>query len=57
MSKITIKDSATYRVELTKSVQVGRAIIHPGPNVRMSGKRLKVLQKDDAAAVKTFAEA
>jgi len=42
---------------LTKSVQVGRAIIHPGPNVRMSGKRLKVLQKDDAAAVKAFAEA
>lgn len=57
MSKTTIKDDATYRVELTKSVPVGRAIVHPGPNVRMSGKRLKALQKDDAGAIKTFEEA
>ena len=56
MSKTTIKDDATYRVELTKSVQVGRAIVHPGPSVRMSGKRLKALQKDDAGATKTFEE-
>lgn len=51
---ITIKDDATYKVALTKSIRVGRSVVNPGRNTRLRGDLLKKLQADDPSAVASF---
>lgn len=55
MTKTKINDGAIYRVTLAKSIRVGRATVHPGPNVRLRGDILKAVMSDDAKAVTDYA--
>ena len=52
-----IKDGATYRVVLAKSIRVGRRIVHPGPNLKLSGAALKAAKAADVAAVASYEQA
>ena len=49
-----INSATVYRVDLTHSIQVGRAAVHPGPNVKLRGDVLQKLIENDAAAVAGF---
>jgi hypothetical protein len=49
-----IKQGATYRVDLTKAIAVGRAFVRPGPRVLLSGDALAKLKADDPAAVESY---
>lgn len=50
----TIDPAATYRISLTKVVQVhgGRTILHPRQaDIKVSGKTLQAIQDQDPTAV------
>ena len=49
-----IENAKTYKVDLAKSVRIGRLIVNPGPNTRLSGEALKVLVDQDKDAVKNY---
>lgn len=49
-----IENGKTYKVELAKSVRIGRLIVSPGPNTRLSGEALKALVDQDNSAVKHY---
>lgn len=51
---ITIKEGATYKVALTKSIRVGRAVVNPGSQTRLRGDILKDLLANDPAAIAGF---
>ena len=46
--------AATYRVKLTRSVPVGRALIHPGPNTQMNGETLAATLASIPDAVESY---
>jgi len=52
--KTVIDPSRTYRVVLTKSVQVGRSTVHPGPNVKLRGDILSSVIAASEAAVESY---
>lgn len=49
--KTTIDRQAVYRVDLTRSIKVGRTPIHAGPNVKLRGDVLDDLITIDPDAV------
>lgn len=49
-----IKPGATYRVDLTKTIAVGRAFVRPGPRVLLAGDVLAKLKADDPSAVEGY---
>lgn len=46
-----IDPEKTYRVALTRSVPVGRAIVHPGPRVHLRGDIILSLAESHPGAV------
>jgi len=49
-----IEKDRIYKVSLTKSLRIGRITVHPGPNVRLKGEVLKLLQTEDPAAISGY---
>lgn len=43
-----------YKVELNRSITVGRSPVHPGPNVKLRGDVLQTAVDADATAVKSY---
>lgn len=43
-----------YRVELNRSIQVGRHPVHPGPNVKLRGDVIEAAMAADPDAVKSY---
>lgn len=54
MNKQTIKDDQTYAVVLSKSIRVGRTLVHPASNNRLRGDALKAAIEDDPKSVKSY---
>ncbi len=54
MAKPAIKDDLIYKVTLTRSIPVGRSIVHPGPNVVLRGDTLKAIVAANDKAVSAY---
>lgn len=54
MAKQGIDPAKLYRVELAKSVKVGRMIINPSNGTRLKGDALEAVLAQDAAAVLNY---
>lgn len=51
----SLDGEAMYKVELTRSVPIGRHMVHPGPNVRLRGDVLGVVLEKAPEAVASHA--
>ena len=49
-----IDDDRLYKVDLTKSIRVGRSIINPGSTTRLRGDVLKSLLSSSPATVTSY---
>ncbi|UYZ08552.1 hypothetical protein CFBP5507_06000 [Agrobacterium salinitolerans] len=49
-----IEPVSTYRVELKRSIQIGRSWVHPGPNVKLRGDILDAKIQEDAEAIGAY---
>ena len=49
-----IDSEADYKVELERSISVGRRMVHPGPNVKLRGNVLQAALDADADSVKSY---
>ena len=49
-----IKDDRMYKVDLLKSIRVGRATVNPGAMTRLRGDQLKLVIAADDNAVAGF---
>lgn len=49
-----ISKEKSYKVDLAKSIRVGRLIVNPGPNTRLNGETLQVIIDQDKSAVKNY---
>lgn len=54
MAKQGVDPAKLYKVELAKSVKVGRMIINPSNGTRLKGDALEAVLKQDAAAVVSY---
>lgn len=50
----TIDPNAIYLVNLTRSIRVGRNVIHPGANVKLRGDVLENSIEADASIVSSY---
>jgi hypothetical protein len=53
----TIDPEGQYKVELTRSIKVGRTSIHPGPRVILRGDILSDTLAADASVVSSYVAA
>jgi len=49
-----IEPGTTYRVELSKSIKIGRSWVHPGPNVKLRGDILAAKIEENAEAIGAY---
>ncbi|MBB4092464.1 hypothetical protein HGG72_08475 [Ochrobactrum pecoris] len=54
MAKPEIDPAKLYKVDLAKSVKIGRLIINPSNSTRIRGDALAVLVEQDKNAVKNY---
>lgn len=54
MAKSNIDPTALYKVDLAKSVRVGRLVINPSNATRLKGDALTAVIEQDKDAVKSF---
>ena len=54
MAKPQIQPDHLYKVELTKSVKIGRLVINPSNAARIRGDALTELISQDTSAVKNY---
>lgn len=54
MAKKAIDPDKLYRVKLTRSVQIGRSMVHPGPNVKLRGDVIQQLTDTDVNLIESY---
>lgn len=54
MAKPKIEANTLYKVDLAKSVRVGRLIINPDSSARIRGDALSIIIDSDPSAVKNY---